>query len=74
MLKNIDFQNENRHWKIEFNRIRMLHLRGECGIGKSLFAKDLKAQKDHIANFSNILVINTEDAGSIYLLRPDTIH
>lgn len=45
ILKTLHFQNDNREYLIEFNRVQVMQLMGDSAIGKSLFVSDLNEQK-----------------------------
>lgn len=59
LLKDIEFFNENRCYKIEFNRTKILQIMGYSATGKSLMLHDIRDRINEIEGFPNILAIDT---------------
>ena len=68
VLKPLVFENSGRCYEIHFNRTNILQLKGDSGTGKTLFASDLKEQRDNVPNFPRILVINYDNRELLELL------
>lgn len=73
-LRNLIFKNENRYYDLKFNQLRVMQIKGESGIGKSLFCSDLKIKKNIDTNFKNIVVFDFENSDMLNLVKDFSLY
>ena len=68
-LKDLSFKNANRYYNLKFNHLRIMQIKGESGVGKSLFCSDLSVKKSIDADFSNILIFDYKNKDMLPFIK-----
>ncbi|MEG1723772.1 MAG: hypothetical protein RR313_00120 [Anaerovoracaceae bacterium] len=71
LLQPINFTYLNRTYYLDFNHLRIMQIKGESTVGKSLFVSDFDKQKDIDTTFANSLVINFFKKDLLNLITED---
>lgn len=68
-MKPLKFKIFNRSYNLKFNHIRIMQIKGESAIGKSLMVSDFLSYRGSDEQYKNSLVINSEHPEGLALIK-----